>query len=148
MQNIYSPNRFYLTFPHDNSWSFDRILNLLNKRFYTNIWFLSQLCEVMSFLPTIIMIIIINVNSFPERFFEGFQLIVFANKRAFMKKTALHTIQCSCVQCSCINLHTTTVIHCKARHDLRNLFSANQWNGSGMTYVAGATKIDLKNLKT
>ena len=39
-------------------------------------------------------------------------------------------------------------MHCKARHDLRDLFSTNQGNGSKMTYVARATKINLKNLKT
>ena len=70
---------------------------------------MSQLCEVMSFLPTIIMIIIINVNSFPERFFEGFQLIVFANKRAFMKKTALHTTP---VQLCAVQLYKSAYNHC------------------------------------
>ena len=28
MQNIYSPDRFYLTFPHDGSGHFDKILNI------------------------------------------------------------------------------------------------------------------------
>ena len=28
MQNIYSPIKFYLTFPHDNSWTLDKILNM------------------------------------------------------------------------------------------------------------------------
>ena len=27
MQNIYSPKRFYLTFPNDDSWNFDKVLN-------------------------------------------------------------------------------------------------------------------------
>ena len=39
-------------------------------------------------------------------------------------------------------------MHCKARHVLHDLFSTNQGNGSEMTFVAGATKINLKNLKT
>ena len=34
-------------------------------------------------------------------------------------------------------LHTTTLMHCKAR----------QGYGSEMTFVAGATKVNLKNLK-
>ena len=29
MQNIYSPNRFYLTFPHYNSRNSDKILNMI-----------------------------------------------------------------------------------------------------------------------
>ena len=40
-------------------------------------------------------------------------------------------------------LHTTTMMHCKARQVLRNLFSTNQGNGSEMTYVAGAIKVSL-----
>ena len=43
--------------------------------------------------------------------FSGFQLTVFENKRSFMKKTVLHT---------------TTLMHCKARQVLRDLFSTNQ----------------------
>ena len=35
----------------------------------------------------------------------------------------------------------------KARHVLCGLFSTNQGNGSEVTFVAGATKINLKNLK-
>ena len=45
-------------------------------------------------------------------------------------------------------LHTTTLMHCKTRRLLRDLFSTNQGNGSEMRFVAGATKINLKNLKT
>ena len=45
-------------------------------------------------------------------------------------------------------LHTTTLIQCKARQVLRNLFGTNQENHSDMTFVAGATKINLKDLKT
>ena len=65
--------------------------------------------------------------------FMGLQLTVFENKRAFIKKAVLHT---------------TTLMHYKARHVLHNLFSADQGNGSYMTFAAGATKINLKNLKT
>ena len=80
------------------------------------------------------MIIIINVKSFLEgHFFAGFQLTVFENKRTFMRKAVLRT---------------TTLMHCKDRQVLCNLFSANQGNGSEITFVAGATKINLKNLKT
>ena len=45
-------------------------------------------------------------------------------------------------------MHTTTLMHCKARQVLRDLFSTNQGNGSEMTFVAGATKVHIKNLKT
>ena len=44
--------------------------------------------------------------------------------------------------------HTITLMQCKARQVLRNLFGTNQANGSDMTFVEGATKINLKNLKT
>ena len=63
----------------------------------------------------------------------GFQLTVVENKRTFMKKTVLHTV---------------TLMHFKARQVLRDLFSTDQGNGSNMTFVAGTTKINLKNLKT
>ena len=63
----------------------------------------------------------------------GFQLTVVENKRTFMKK---------------IVLHTTTLMQCKARQFLRDLLSTDQGNGSDMTFVAGATKIILKNVKT
>ena len=36
----------------------------------------------------------------------------------------------------------------KVRQVLHDLFSANQKNGSEITFVTGATKINLKNLKT
>ena len=45
-------------------------------------------------------------------------------------------------------LHTTTLMHCKARQVLRNLFSTNQGNGSEMTFVLGTNKVHIKNLKT
>ena len=45
-------------------------------------------------------------------------------------------------------LHTITLIHRKARQILRVLFGTNQGNGSEMTFVTGATKINLKNLET
>ena len=57
----------------------------------------------------------------------------FENKRTFMKKAVLYT---------------TTSIHCKAIHGLPDLFSTNKGNGSEMTCLAGAAKINLKNLKT
>ena len=37
-------------------------------------------------------------------------------------------------------LHTTALMHCKARQGLRNLFNTNQGNGSGMIFVTGSTK--------
>ena len=45
-------------------------------------------------------------------------------------------------------LHTTTLMHCKARQVLRDQFGTNQGNGSKMTFVAGANKVHMKNLKT
>ena len=62
-----------------------------------------------------------------------FQLTVFENKRTFMKKAVPYT---------------TTLMHCKATQVVHNLFGTNQANGSDMTFVAGATKINLRNLKT
>ena len=71
---------------------------------------------------------------FPGKTFSaGFQLTIFENKRTFMKKAVLHT---------------TNLMHCKARKVLRDLFTISQGNGSEMRFVAGATKINLKNLKT
>ena len=63
----------------------------------------------------------------------GFELTIFENKRTFMKKVVPHT---------------TSPMHCKVRRVLRNLFDTNKANGLDMTFVAGATKINLKNLKT
>ena len=45
-------------------------------------------------------------------------------------------------------MDTTAPMHCKARQVLRDLFSINQGNGPEMTFVARATKVILKNLKT
>ena len=64
--------------------------------------------------------------------FEGFQLSAFENKSTFIKKAVLNT---------------SAQMDCKARHVLCDLFSSNRRNGSDMTFVAGATKIDLKNLE-
>ena len=44
-------------------------------------------------------------------------------------------------------LHTTTLRHCKARQVLHDLFSTNQ-GITEITFVAGATKVHVKNLKT
>ena len=35
IQNIYSPNRVYLTSPHDNSWVFNNIVHIIKKYRYT-----------------------------------------------------------------------------------------------------------------
>ena len=45
-------------------------------------------------------------------------------------------------------LHTTTLMHCKATQVLRYLFSTNQGNRSKMTFVTGANKVHMKDLKT
>ena len=50
--------------------------------------------------------------------FMGLQLTVVENKRTFMKKSVLHT---------------TTLMDCKARQVLRDLFSTDQENGSDMS---------------
>ena len=78
------------------------------------------------------MIIIMSKVSWKD-IFMGFQLTVVEIKDIFMKKAVLHT---------------TTLRHCKARQVLHDLFSADQGNGSDMAFVAGATKINLKNLET
>ena len=38
-------------------------------------------------------------------------------------------------------------MHDKTRQPIRNLFNANQGNGSETTFLAGATKVNLKNMK-
>ena len=65
--------------------------------------------------------------------FEEFQITVFKNKITFIKNSVSYT---------------TTLMHCKCRNVLRDLFSPNQGNRSDMTFVPGVTKINLKNLKT
>ena len=50
--------------------------------------------------------------------FMRLQLTVVENKRTFMKKSVLHT---------------TTLMDCKARQVLRDLFSTDQENGSDMS---------------
>ena len=47
-----------------------------------------------------------------------------------------------------VAVHTTALMYCKARQNLRDLYSTNQGTGSEMIFVAGASKINLKNLKT
>ena len=66
-------------------------------------------------------------NVFWKDIFEGFQSIVFENKRSFMKKNALYT---------------TTMIYCKARQVLHDIFSITK-NGLEMTFVAGATNLTM-----
>ena len=92
----------------------------------------------MSKLPLLIVnkctiIIIITSKVSWKDISAGFPETVFENKIPLIKKTVLYT---------------TTLMHCKARQVLRVLFSTNQGNGSDMTFVAAATKINLKNLKT
>ena len=74
-----------------------------------------------------------NNNNDLERHFCGISIYIFKNNLTFMKKAALHMI---------------TLIHCKARQVLLNLFSTNEGNVLEITFAAGATKINLKNLKT
>ena len=44
-------------------------------------------------------------------------------------------------------LHTTTLMHWKAKQVLRDLFGTNQGNGSKMTFVAGTNKVHVKKFK-
>ena len=74
-------------------------------------------------------IIIINVKSLLEGHFWRISINKFENKLTFVKKNVLHT---------------TTLLHCKARQVLRNLFSTNQGNGSEMAFVAESTKVYLE----
>ena len=115
---------------HDDSWSFDKSLNMIEKLIFTLLykymifplfWLIlsSFFClnHMKSFLSTVNNDISNDNNNnqcqkFPRKtFFSGFQLIIFENKRSFMKKAILYT---------------TTLIHCKARPVLRNLFSTKQ----------------------
>ena len=52
-------------------------------------------------------IIMINIKSFWEDIFVGFQSTAFENKLTFVKNAVMHT---------------TTLKHCKARQVLRDLF--------------------------
>ena len=54
------------------------------------------------------MIIMINAQSFRKRHFCGISKTFFKNKLTFMKKAVLHT---------------TTLMHCKARQVLRDLLA-------------------------
>ena len=48
MQNIYSPNRFYLTFPNDDPLNVDNIVNVIEKLIFT---LLENICDFPSFWP-------------------------------------------------------------------------------------------------
>ena len=71
-----------------------------------------------------IIIIIINVTNFLERYFCGISINSLRKQNYFYEKKTV--------------LHTTSLMHCKARHVLCDPFSTNQGNGSEMTFVAGA----------
>ena len=45
-------------------------------------------------------------------------------------------------------LHTATLMHCKTRQVLRDLFGTNQGNGSKMTFVAETNKVHMKNFNS
>ena len=45
-------------------------------------------------------------------------------------------------------LYIANLMHYRAREVLCNLFRTNQGSSSKMIFVAGATKINLKNMKT
>ena len=104
--------------------------------FYTNTWFFvfCRWLELVFFVSimwklflsrmnkcTITIITIIHIKSFLERLFYGSSINSFENKRTFTKKAVLHT---------------TTLMHCKARHVLHYLFSTNQGNGSKRAFAA------------
>ena len=89
IQNIHSPNRFYLTFPHDDSSNFDQILNVIKEIIFT--------------------------RNFSKQF---------SKINNFMKK----------------KLYCIQSLWCIAKVD--------KGNGSEMTLVVWAIKINLKNLKT
>ena len=88
--------------------------------------------SLLTFNKRTIMIILITKVSWKD-IFMGFHLTVVENKRTFMKKSVLHT---------------TPLMHCKARQVWRDVFSTDQGNGSDMIFVGGATKINLKHVKT
>ena len=45
-------------------------------------------------------------------------------------------------------VHIATLKYCKARQVLQGPLSTNQGHGSEITFVAGATKVHVKHLKT
>ena len=80
-------------------------------------------------IAIMVIIIIINVKSFLENFFCRISI------NSFRKlKNSFHFNENKAV------LYTATLMHCKARHVLRDLFSTNQRNGSEITFVDGDTK--------
>ena len=78
------------------------------------------------------MIIISNFKSFMERHFCRISIERFRKYIHFNENKAV--------------LHTTTLMHCKARHVLRDLFSTNQRNDSEMTFATGILKSEFRNL--
>ena len=111
---------------------------------------ISFFCQnyVKPFLSTVnkctitMIIIIINVKSFLERHFCSSFL-----ERHFCGIT-ITFLKINVLLWQKAVLHVTTLILCKARQVLRDLFNTNQGNDSDITFVAGATKINLQNLKT
>ena len=72
----------------------------------------------------------ISVKCFLKRHYCEISINSLENKVTFMKKAVLYT---------------TTLMHCKVRQILRDLFSTDQVNALKMTSVVGAIKINLKN---
>ena len=85
-----------------------------------------------------VIIIIINVKSFLERHFCSSFL-----ERHFCGIT-ITFLKINVLLWQKAVLHVTTLILCKARQVLRDLFNTNQGNDSDITFVAGATKINFK----
>ena len=47
MENIYSPNRFNSTFPHHDSWNFEKMFKIIKK---SNIYALIQIHDFSTFI--------------------------------------------------------------------------------------------------
>ena len=127
MQNLSSPNRFYLTLPLYEFWSFNKMLNIKKIDIYTflqiydfssfwadfNYLFLSTVNKctitmiiiiiIMKIIIIIIIIIIITVKSLLERHFCGITIKCLKTNVILWQKAVLHT---------------TTLMLCKAKQVL------------------------------
>ena len=152
MQNICSLSKCYLSFPNDDSWNFDKILNVIFMLLYKYLIF-------PLFWLTLISYFSILRGAFFCQQWRNVQNNNDNNNnnnqcQKFPKKTFLRDFDKRSLK---INLrfwkkavqHTTTLTHCMATQVLCNLLSTtNEGNDWGITFVAGATVINLKYLKT
>ena len=133
LRKTYSPNQFYLTFRLDNFWNVDKIFNVYNKKIISTL-----LCKYIILL-----------------FFEWLKLVFFLN---YEKPSYVNTEWCTVCTIimiiRIINVKSFLKIHFRGDFS-KQILKTNLWKKallytdvSEMTFVVGATKVNLKNLKT